>query len=51
MKFNREWHLTHRMPKNATLQQRMEWHMEHQKNCNCRPIPAKIVAEINAKNE
>lgn len=49
MKLNKEWHLAHRMPENATLQQRIAWHTEHHKNCNCRPIPEKILAEINAK--
>jgi hypothetical protein len=47
MKLNKEWHLAHRMPTNATLQQRIEWHIEYQKNCSCRPIPEKILAEIN----
>jgi hypothetical protein len=47
MKLNKEWHLAHRMPANATLQQRIEWHIEHQKNCNCRPTPQKILAAIN----
>ena len=49
MKFNKEWHLAYRMPKNATMQQRINWHIEHQKNCSCRPIPQKILDEINAK--
>ena len=51
MKFNKEWHLAYRMPKNATMQQRINWHIEHQKNCSCRPIPQKILDEINAKKK
>jgi hypothetical protein len=39
MKLNKEWHLTHPMPKNPSLQQRIEWHIEHSKNCSCRKIP------------
>ncbi|WP_309607726.1 hypothetical protein [Flavobacterium sp.] len=31
MKFNKEWHLAYRMPKNAKMQQRTDWHIEHQK--------------------
>ena len=50
MKLNKEWHLVHKMQKNATMQQRIDWHIEHQKNCRCRPIPQKILDEINAKN-
>jgi len=46
MKLNKEWHLTHRMPKNATLEQRIAWHLEHKKNCGCRDIPEKLKEEI-----
>lgn len=45
MKLNKEWHLLHRMPENTTLQQRIAWHIEHHKNCSCRPIPKKIVIQ------
>jgi hypothetical protein len=31
---NKEWHLKNRMPKNPTQKERMEWHIEHNKNCN-----------------
>jgi hypothetical protein len=27
------------MPKNATSDQRVVWHLEHAKHCQCRPIP------------
>ena len=47
MKLNKEWHLTHQMPQNETLKQRINWHVEHQKNCSCRSIPDKILEEIN----
>jgi hypothetical protein len=49
MKLNKEWHLANRMPANATLQQRIDWHIAHQRNCSCRPTPPKILAEINKK--
>lgn len=39
---NKEWHLKNRMPKNATLEQRIKWHIEHEKNCKCRKMPEKI---------
>lgn len=35
----REWHLSHRMPKNASLSERIQWHKGHTKHCNCRPLP------------
>ncbi|HSW88417.1 MAG TPA: hypothetical protein VLG12_04605 [Candidatus Saccharimonadales bacterium] len=45
-KINREWHEENRMPKNPTIEQRIAWHTEHQKNCNCRPIPPKLQEKI-----
>ena len=48
-KLNKEWHLAHRMPKNATIEERIAWHIEHSKNCNCRPIPDKLKAEIKKR--
>jgi hypothetical protein len=46
-KLNREWHMAHPMPKNPTLQQRIDWHLEHFKHCNCRrDIPPKLKAEM-----
>lgn len=46
MNINREWHLNNKMPKNPTLEQRIQWHLEHEKNCKCRPIPEKLLEEI-----
>ncbi|MFA5025307.1 MAG: hypothetical protein WC503_02280 [Candidatus Shapirobacteria bacterium] len=46
MKINAGWHLANKMPKNPTLNQRVEWHLEHSKNCNCRPLSGKILEEI-----
>lgn len=45
-KFNKDWHLAHVMPKNASLEQRITWHLEHQENCGCRPIPQKLLTAI-----
>jgi len=47
---DREWHAAHRMPKNATFEQRVAWHREHAAACSCREMPAKI-AEAIAKQE
>ncbi len=48
-KLNREWHLSHRMQAKATLKQRLEWHVEHAKNCQCRPITGKIAEEMKKR--
>ena len=45
-KINKEWHQAHRMPLNAKLEQRIELHIEHTKNCACREMPLKIQEEI-----
>ncbi len=38
------------MPKNATFEQRLEWHLEHQKNCSCRrELPEKLVLEMKKR--
>ena len=39
MKINKTWHERNRMPRNATTEQRLQWHRQHQKHCGCRPIP------------
>ena len=50
MKLNREWHLANRMPKNATLDQRVEWHLEHEKQCGCREdVPRTVRAELERR--
>jgi hypothetical protein len=48
-KINKEWHLAHRMPKKITHDQRIIWHIEHTKNCQCRGIPPKLLAEIEKR--
>ncbi len=49
-RINREWHLAHKMPKNPTFEQRVEWHREHQKHCTCRTdLPADIRRAIEAQ--
>jgi len=49
MKLNKEWHLAHRMPVNATLDERIAWHQEHKKNCSCRDIPGSLKAVIKKR--
>ena len=46
---NQEWHLAHKMPRNATLEQRLEWHVMHSANCGCRDMPDTIRRELEAR--
>lgn len=48
-RLNAEWHAAHRMPKNPSLVQRMEWHLAHAEHCACREIPAAILAELRKR--
>jgi hypothetical protein len=43
---NKEWHEKHKMPKNPSQEQRIEWHIAHAENCKCWPIPEKLAEEI-----
>jgi len=50
MAINKEWHLKNKMPKNASLEERVGWHKEHNKNCNCRPgFPKKLLEEMKKR--
>jgi len=46
MKINKDWHDKHPMPSNASVDQRVEWHLLHSRECGCRPIPATLQREI-----
>jgi len=48
MKLNAAWHGSHPMGPRPSLEQRMIWHLEHQRHCGCRPIPTKLLNEIRA---
>lgn len=46
MSINKTWHLANKMPAKPTLEQRVSWHLEHARNCSCRPLQGKILQEI-----
>jgi hypothetical protein len=46
---NAAWHDAHPMPKRATLDQRVVWHVAHAKACGCRAIPATVAAELKRR--
>jgi len=48
-KLNEVWHTAHPMPARLTLEQRIEWHLEHQANCACRGIPAGLLAQMKSR--
>ena len=46
---NAAWHAAHRMPKNPTTEQRIEWHLAHAAQCACRRPPPGVVALLEAR--
>lgn len=49
-KTNAAWHRDHRMPPGATLDERVHWHLAHQRACSCRPMPPSIVEAIRRRD-
>ena len=47
---NRQWHEQHPLGNKATLDDRVRWHLEHAKVCGCRPIPARVLEEIERRS-
>lgn len=52
-KINKTWHLANKMPNpptgGPTLDQRVEWHVAHAKNCQCRKLEGPILEEIKKR--
>ncbi len=48
-KVNEEWHRANPMPKDASFDQRVAWHLAHQKNCACREVPQKLLEEMKRR--
>lgn len=46
---NENWHRKHVMPKNATMDQRVRWHLEHARACACREIPGTVLEELRRR--
>jgi hypothetical protein len=46
---NAAWHAKHKMPKNPTPAQRLNWRLGHGENCSCRPLPASVRALLKGK--
>ncbi len=49
-KINKAWHEKNRMPKNPSLEQRLQWHLEHAKHCSCREMPEKLKEEMKKRH-
>jgi hypothetical protein len=50
-KINKEWHLKNPMPKNPSLEERIQWHIGHAQACKCRKMPESIAKEIRKRQK
>ena len=48
-RINKQWHDANRMPKNPSVEQRIQWHVQHAQSCVCRPIPPKLQEIIDKR--
>lgn len=48
-KLNASWHKAHRMPQNATFEQRVEWHIAHMNACTCRQPTGVVLEELKKR--
>ncbi len=46
---NKTWHAKNVLGQKASLAKRVSWHLAHQKNCACRPVPKSIQETIKSK--
>ena len=45
-KINKKWHLENKMPRGANIKVRIQWHVNHKRECGCRPIPKSIQKKL-----
>jgi hypothetical protein len=45
-RINKAWHEKNLMPKKATYEDRVRWHLGHSRNCRCREMPEDIRKEL-----
>ena len=46
---NARWHASHVMPRAATLEARVSWHVAHAWHCGCRAVPATVADELRRR--
>lgn len=48
-RINKEWHEAHKMPRNASMEERIDWHVAHAASCGCRPIPDSVLKAMDKR--
>ncbi len=49
MALNKIWHSKNKMPAKPTLGQKIQWHVDHSRECGCRPIPVSILQKMKER--
>ena len=47
---NRQWHEAHVLGQRASLDERVEWHLEDARESGCRPIPARVREQVERRS-
>jgi hypothetical protein len=51
MAINADWHRAHVMARNASLDERVAWHLEHAEACGCRAMPRTVTEELARRRQ
>ncbi len=46
---NAEWHDAHVLGPGASMDRRVEWHLEHARECGCRAVPRTVAEELGRR--
>jgi hypothetical protein len=46
---NEQWHKDHVLADGASMERRIEWHLEHHAACGCEEIPAPVQEAIRER--
>ncbi|MDA3836189.1 MAG: hypothetical protein PF542_01065 [Nanoarchaeota archaeon] len=49
MAINIRWHSAHKLSAEPTVEEKIEWHRVHEKNCDCTPFPKKLKDEAASR--
>lgn len=49
MAINADWHRAHVLGQGAPMDQRVEWHLAHVRECGCRGIPDTVRDELERR--
>ena len=45
MAINIQWHTDNKLSADPSIEEKIEWHKKHEKNCDCTPFPKRLKDE------